>query len=191
VSLSRIILTAIAAVSIVGLCASAPAGAASKPKGNPIVVMLVEHQGKPMGKIVIELFPKDAPLSVANFLKLVDKKFYDGLTFHRVENLDGDTGKIVQGGDPNGNGSGGPGWSVKGEFSANHVNNPLTHDAGAFAMARSSDPDSAGSQFYICVNPVHALDGNYAVFGKVILGLKTVADKIVVGDKMTSVKLSK
>jgi peptidyl-prolyl cis-trans isomerase B (cyclophilin B) len=188
-NLSRFFLTAIAAASIALLGAWVPAGAAQGHKGNPIVVMLVEHQGKPLGKIVIELYPKDAPISVANFIKLVNKKFYDGLTFHRVENLEGDTGKIVQGGDPNGNGSGNPGWSIKGEFTANHVNNPLIHNAGAFAMARTSDFNSAGCQFYICVNPVHALDGQYAVFGQVIQGLK-IADQIVVGDKMTSVKLA-
>ena len=149
------------------------------------------------GTILIKLFPKDAPISCANFEKLVKKGFYDGLGFHRITDL-GDPGasKIVQGGDPNGDGSGGPGYTIKGEFTANGVNNPLTHNAGAVAMARTNEPDSAGSQFYICVNPVHFLDGNYAVFGQVIKGLD-VADKLVQydkttgqGDKMTKVTVS-
>ena len=142
--------------------------------GAPIVTMVTDK-----GTIVIKLFPKDAPISCANFEKLVKKGFYNGLTFHRITDL-GDPGasKIVQGGDPNGDGSGGPGYTIKGEFTSNGVNNPLTHNAGAVAMARTSEPDSAGSQFYICVNPVHFLDGNYAVFGQVIKGLD-VAGKLV------------
>jgi peptidyl-prolyl cis-trans isomerase B (cyclophilin B) len=142
------------------------------------------------GTIVIRLYPEDAPISTANFIKLVNKGFYNGLTFHRITQLDPNSpSKIVQGGDPNGDGSGGPGYSIKGEFASNGVNNPLTHNAGAVAMARSSDPDSAGSQFYICVNPVHFLDGNYAVFGYVIKGLG-VADNLVQGDKITKAYLS-
>lgn len=141
------------------------------------------------GLILIQLDPKDAPISSANFEKLVNKGFYNGLTFHRITDLDPNSpSKIVQGGDPQGNGQGGPGYTIKGEFPQNGVNNPLVHDAGAVAMARTGDPNSAGSQFYICVNPVHFLDGSYAVFGKVIKGLN-VADKLVVGDKMTKVTL--
>lgn len=189
-SASRIFLAVAVATALVAAVFGSPRAAVAAPKGNPIVVMNVEHNGKPLGKILIELYPKDAPISCENFIKLVNNKFYDGLTFHRVQNLDGDTGKIVQGGDPNGNGTGGPGWTIKGEFPANHVNNPLVHNAGAVAMARSQDFDSAGSQFYICVNPVHPLDGQYAVFGQVIQGLK-VADQIQVGDKMTSVTMAK
>jgi len=188
-TLSRYVISAFVTLSIVAMAAISPARADAAPKGNPIVVMNVEHAGTPLGKIVIELYPKDAPISVANFVKLVNMKFYDGLNFHRITNLDGDTGKIVQGGDPKGDGSGGPGWTIKGEFTANNVNNPLVHNAGAFAMARSSDYNSAGSQFYICVNPVHFLDGNYAVFGQVIKGLD-IADKLQIGDKMTTVRLA-
>ena len=154
--------------------------------GAPIVTMVTTK-----GTIVIKLFPKDAPISCANFEKLVKKGFYNGLTFHRITDLGTQApSKIVQGGDPNGDGSGGPGHTIKGEFTSNGVNNPLTHNAGAFAMARTSDPNSASSQFYICVNPVHFLDGNYAVFGQVIKGLD-VADKLVQsGDKMTKVTVS-
>jgi peptidylprolyl isomerase/peptidyl-prolyl cis-trans isomerase B (cyclophilin B) len=128
------------------------------------------------GTIELELYPDLAPITVANFKKLADKKFYDGLTFHRVE-----PGFVVQGGDPNGNGSGGPGWTIKGEFStAKH------HVRGTLAMARTPDPDSAGSQFYICLAPAPFLDGKYAIFGQVTKGMELV-DQIKVGDKMTSV----
>lgn len=170
---------------------SAAAPAAKPAETNPIVVMLVAHEGKPLGKIIIKLFPKEAPLSTANFVKLANNKFYNGLTFHRIADLDPNSpSRIVQGGDPQGTGGGGPGWSIKGEFPNNGVNNPLKHNAGAFAMARAQDPNSAGSQFYICVNPVHFLDGNYAVFGQVVSGLD-VAAKIQQGDTMTSVTMKK
>jgi peptidyl-prolyl cis-trans isomerase B (cyclophilin B) len=154
---------------------------------SPIVIMKTVK-----GTIVIRLYPQDAPITVANFIKLVKKGFYNGLTFHRIADLGapGFPGKIVQGGDPLGTGNGGPGYTIKGEFTSNGVNNPLVHNAGAVAMARADDPDSAGSQFYICVNPVHFLDGKYAVFGQVIKGLD-VADQLVQGDKMTQVYLSK
>ena len=144
------------------------------------------------GTILIKLYPKDAPITVANFEKLVKKGFYNGLTFHRVgdENDNQAPPGIAQGGDPAGNGSGGPGYAIKGEFRANGVKNPLTHVAGAVAMARSSEPDSAGSQFYICSKPVHNLDGSYAVFGQVIKGLD-VASHLKVGDKMTRVTMAK
>jgi peptidyl-prolyl cis-trans isomerase B (cyclophilin B) len=142
------------------------------------------------GMILIKLFPKDAPISVANFEKLVKKGFYNGLKFHRVADLEGPgQGHIVQGGDPNGDGSGGPGYEIKGEFPSNGVHNPLKHVTGAVAMARTSAPDSAGSQFYICTSPAPHLDGDYAVFGMVIKGLD-VAKKLVVGDKMTKVTMA-
>lgn len=133
------------------------------------------------GAIEVELYGKDAPQTVANFVKLVKAKYYDGLTFHRVEK---DAGfKLIQGGDPAGNGTGGPGYSIKLEIAPN-----LKHVAGALAMARSSDPDSAGSQFYICAEAIPSLDGDYAVFGKVVKGLDIVS-KIEVGDKMTTVRM--
>ena len=166
--------------------AQKPKKGSKKPATEPIVTMVTTK-----GTILIKLFPQDAPLTCANFEKLVQKGFYNGLSFHRITDL-GDPGqsKIVQGGDPNGDGSGGPGYTIKGEFKSNGVNNPLTHNAGAVAMARTNEPDSAGSQFYICVNPVHFLDNNYAVFGQVIKGLD-VADKLVQGeDKMTKVTLN-
>ncbi len=163
------------------LAAHHPASAA------PVVRMVTTK-----GTILIKLYPKDAPLTVANFEKLVRKGFYNGLTFHRVgdENDPNAPPGIAQGGDPQGNGQGGPGYMIKGEFQANGVNNPLTHVTGAVAMARAGDPNSAGSQFYICSKPVHSLDGKYAVFGMVIKGLD-VASRLKVGDKMTKVTLAK
>jgi peptidyl-prolyl cis-trans isomerase B (cyclophilin B) len=170
-----------AALTMLGMATVRPVEA--KPAAHaPIVTMVTTR-----GTILIKLFPEDAPITCANFIKLVKKGFYNGLTFHRITDL-GEPGqsKIVQGGDPQGNGQGGPGWNIKGEFKENGVNNPLTHVAGAVAMARANDPNSAGSQFYICVNPVHFLDGKYAVFGQVIKGLD-VANKLQIGDKMTKV----
>ncbi len=129
------------------------------------------------GEIVIEFFPEDAPKTVENFVTLTKKGFYNGLTFHRVE-----PNFVVQGGDPKGNGSGGPGYMIKAEF------NKQKHVRGAVAMARSQSPDSAGSQFYITLAPAHFLDGQYTVFGKVTSGMEIV-DKIRVGDKMKTVKI--
>ncbi len=160
---------------------------AARPASGPIVKMQTAH-----GTILIKLFPQDAPISVKNFEKLVKQGFYNGLTFHRVTDLGGgpNQGHIVQGGDPAGDGNGGPGYTIKGEFPANGVPNPLKHKAGAVAMARAGDPNSAGSQFYIVVTPAPFLDGSYAVFGQVIKGLD-VAAKIQQGDKMTKVTLVK
>jgi len=183
---SRLSVNAVLGVAALALpTMGAPVKAMHPLPSAPIVRMVTTK-----GTILIKLFPKDAPITVANFEKLVKKGFYNGLTFHRITDL-GDPGasKIVQGGDPHGDGSGGPGYTIKGEFKGNGVQNPLTHVAGAVAMARTGEPDSAGSQFYICVNPVHFLDGNYAVFGQVIKGLD-VADKLVVGDKMTKVTMA-
>lgn len=184
----------VAALSLPGQATPAKAHPAKphpmKPMSHPSASGPIVRMVTTRGTILIKLFPKDAPISVANFEKLVKKGFYNGLTFHRITDL-GDPGasKIVQGGDPAGNGSGGPGYEIKGEFTSNGVQNSLKHDAGAVAMARSQSLDSAGSQFYICVNPVHFLDGNYAVFGKVIKGLD-VAGKLQVGDKMTKVMMA-
>jgi peptidyl-prolyl cis-trans isomerase B (cyclophilin B) len=135
------------------------------------------------GEIVIKFYPKDAPESVANFIKLAKKGFYDGLTFHRVV-----PGFVAQGGDPNGDGSGGPGYTIKGEFTENGVDNPQKHVKGAVAMARTNVPDSAGSQFYICLDAQPALDGKYAVFGQVVKGMEYV-EQIQVGDKMEKVSI--
>ena len=120
-----------------------------------------------------ELYPEIAPETVANFEKLVNDGFYDGLTFHRVI-----PGFMIQGGCPKGNGTGGPGWTIKGEFTSNGFENNLKHTTGAMSMARTMFPDSAGSQFFIMVHDAPFLDGEYAAFGKIIEG-QEVADAIV------------
>ena len=120
-----------------------------------------------------ELYPDVAPITVANFEKLAADGFYDGLTFHRVI-----PGFMIQGGCPIGNGTGGPGHNIKGEFAANGVKNDLKHDRGVLSMARAMDPDSAGSQFFIMVEKAPHLDGQYAAFGKITEGMDA-ADRIV------------
>lgn len=117
----------------------------------------------------LELYPEKAPITVANFEKLVEEKFYDGLTFHRVI-----SGFMIQGGCPKGDGTGGPKEKIKGEFSANGVPNDLKHTRGVLSMARAMDPNSAGSQFFIMHKDAPHLDGQYAAFGKVIEGIETV-----------------
>ena len=125
------------------------------------------------GKTIdLELDESAAPITVANFLKLVNEKFYDGLTFHRII-----PGFMIQGGCPEGTGMGGPGWEIKGEFAANGVQNPIKHTRGVISMARASDPNSAGSQFFIMHKDAPYLDGQYAAFGRVVAGLEEV-DKI-------------
>ncbi|MBR6766864.1 MAG: peptidylprolyl isomerase, partial [Clostridia bacterium] len=118
------------------------------------------------GKIVVELYPEKAPNTVANFMELAGKGYYDGLTFHRII-----SGFMIQGGCPEGTGMGGPGYSIKGEFSSNGVKNDLKHTRGVISMARSMMPDSAGSQFFIMHADAPHLDGQYAAFGKVIEGM--------------------
>ena len=120
-----------------------------------------------------ELYPEIAPITVANFEKLVKDGFYDGVIFHRVI-----PGFMIQGGDPTGTGMGGPGWNIKGEFAANGVPNSLKHTAGVLSMARAMDPNSGGSQFFIMVDDAPHLDGQYAAFGCLIEGLD-VARQIV------------
>ncbi len=120
-----------------------------------------------------ELYPDIAPKTVENFIKLVEEGFYDGLIFHRVI-----PGFMIQGGCPDGTGMGGPGYSIKGEFSSNGFRNDLRHERGVMSMARAANPDSAGSQFFIMVADAPYLDGQYAAFGKIIEGMET-ADKIV------------
>jgi cyclophilin family peptidyl-prolyl cis-trans isomerase len=129
------------------------------------------------GRIVMEFYPQDAPNTVDNFIKLARKRFYDGVTFHRVE-----PGLLVQGGDPSGTGYGDPGYKIKAEF------NSRNHVEGTVAMARSDHPDSAGSQFYICLRPIPSLDGNYTVFGQVIEGMDLVKG-IAKGDVMKKVTI--
>ena len=122
------------------------------------------------GEVIrIELYPEIAPETVANFEKLVNSGFYNGLTFHRVIR-----GFMIQGGCPKGNGTGGPGWTIKGEFAANGVKNDLKHTRGVLSMARTAVPDSAGSQFFIMHMDAPHLDGQYAAFGKVVEGMDVV-----------------
>jgi len=129
------------------------------------------------GDIVVKLFPDDAPMHAAAFLKLVKAGFYDGLTFHRVE-----PGFVVQGGDPTGDGTGGPGYRLKAEF------NTRPHERGTLAMARSSNPDSAGSQFYLCLADARFLDGQYTVFGTMTEGFDAL-DTIRRGDVMQTLTI--
>ncbi|MCM2980284.1 peptidylprolyl isomerase [Niallia circulans] len=139
------------------------------PDDYPIVTITMEDNST----ITLELYPDKAPNTVNNFVSLVNKGFYDGLIFHRII-----PDFMIQGGDPNGNGTGGPGYSIKGEFSENGFENDLKHERGVISMARSQLPDSAGSQFFIMVADAPHLDGEYAPFGKVIEGMDVV-DKIV------------
>ena len=124
-------------------------------------------------EIEIELYPDTAPNTVNNFISLVKSGFYDGTIFHRVI-----PGFMIQGGDPQGTGRGGPGYSIKGEFAANGFPNGLKHERGVISMARTADPNSAGSQFFIMVAAAPHLDGQYAAFGRVISGMDVV-DRIV------------
>ena len=138
-------------------------------KNNPVVTIEMENGGV----MKVELYPETAPNTVANFISLVEKGFYNGTIFHRVI-----PGFMIQGGDPEGTGMGGPGYRIKGEFTANRFQNDLKHTKGVISMARSGHPDSAGSQFSIMVDDAPHLDGQYASFGKVIEGIE-VADQIV------------
>jgi len=154
----------------VGLFTKAPqAGDKGIPEGNHIKIVTEN------GEIMIELYPDSAPNTVANFKALAGKGYYDGLLFHRVI-----PGFMAQGGDPDGRGTGGPGYSVKAEF------NDRRHVRGTLAMARSQNPDSAGSQFYICFDAQPHLDRQYTIFGQVTEGMDVV-DQIHQGDKMIKV----
>ena len=141
------------------------AGAEEGAGEHPVIVLRVAEYGD----IYAELYPEYAPVTVENFLKLVDSGFYNGLTFHRIIK-----GFMAQGGCPKGNGTGGSGTEIKGEFSANGVENPLAHERGVLSMARSSNPDSASSQFFIMHADAQHLDGNYAAFGRVLSGMGVV-----------------
>jgi len=143
---------------------------------NPVVTFEIEMEtdfGTQTGTIKAELYPEIAPNTVNNFISLIKKGYYDGLTFHRVI-----PGFMIQGGCPQGTGTGGPGYTIKGEFSGNNFKNDLVHDRGVLSMARTMAPNSAGSQFFIMVEKAPHLDGQYASFGKVIEGMDT-ADAIV------------
>ena len=129
----------------------------------------IDMELRDLGHLTIELYPEVAPITVENFKNLVEQGFYDGLIFHRVI-----PGFMIQGGDPTGTGMGGPGHQIKGEFAANGVQNDLKHTRGVLSMARSMDPNSAGSQFFIMHDDAPHLDGQYAAFGMVIEGMEFV-----------------
>lgn len=151
---------------------------------NPVVALYIKNYGS----VVIELYPKIAPNTVNNFIYLVKKGFYDDNTFHRLmENF------VLQGGDPTGTGSGGPGYSIKGEFTNNGFKNDLRHTKKVVSMARATENDTAGSQFFIMLEDNSDLDGNYASFGKVIDGwnnVERIASNEIVSDKQSG-KLNK
>lgn len=132
---------------------------------NPVVTLKMQNDKE----IKLELYPEIAPNTVNNFISLVNKGYYNGLIFHRVI-----SGFMIQGGCPDGSGMGGPGYSIKGEFKINGFNNELKHTRGVISMARTNDPNSAGSQFFIMHKDAPHLDGSYAAFGKVIEGIEVV-----------------
>ena len=165
-------------LSIIFLMLAACSGSA-----KPVVTIETDK-----GKIVIELYPDAAPVTVENFLTLIDQGFYDGLIFHRYA-----PEFVIQGGDPKGDGSGGPGWTIPGEFQDVNLRAKMpAHERGTVAMARTRMPNSAGSQFYICLDPdpnrYRHLEGQYTAFGRVIKGLDVV-DELRIGDKMNRVKM--
>jgi peptidyl-prolyl cis-trans isomerase B (cyclophilin B) len=155
-------------------CAQSPANEETGEKNRIAVVQTNK------GKIVFELYEKRAPITTANFIKLAESGFYDGLTFHRVV-----PGFVAQGGDPEGTGMGGSDEKIPLE-----INPELTHKKGAVGMARSQDPNSASSQFYFALEDIHELDGSYAVFGQVIEGMDVV-ESLAVGDVMEKVTIEK
>ncbi len=155
----------------------------TKPTGDELTTLAADAKtarariATPKGEIVFRFYPDDAPLHSAAFIKLARAGFYDGLTFHRYE-----PGFVIQGGDPSGNGTGGPGYNLDAEF------NSQKHLKGTVAMARSSNPNSAGSQFYICIEDAPFLNNQYTVFGHVVEG-QNVVDAIRAGDVMTKVTI--
>ena len=166
-TVSSVIVVVVAAV--LAFVLTSPVQAGEVETKNPLVTVDLGE----LGTIKIELYPEIAPNTVNNFISLVQQGYYDGVIFHRVI-----PGFMIQGGDPTGTGSGGPGYSIKGEFSQNGFTNSLKHGRGVISMARTSIPDSAGSQFFIMVADAPHLDGAYAAFGQVIEGME-VADQIV------------
>lgn len=156
-------------IVLLAACSKAPVPTPEYTGDYPVVTMTMEDKSV----VQMELYPEYAPNTVNNFISLVDAGFYDGLIFHRVI-----PGFMIQGGDPEGVGMGGPGYSIPGEFNKNGKKNDLKHTRGVLSMARSQSPDSAGSQFFIMVADAPHLDGDYAGFGKVVSG-DEVLDKIV------------
>lgn len=171
--MKNILIAVTLALAVTGFGAKAKKSKTTPSKGKtPMMIIETAH-----GTIEAELYPEDAPKTVARIKELANKKFYDGLTFHRVI-----PGFVAQGGDPVGNGTGGSGQKLKAEF------NKRKHVEGTLAMARAADPDSADSQFYICLGAHPHLDNNYTVFGQVTKGMDAVK-KLKVGDKMTKVEV--
>ena len=154
--------------SVVGITTTSKAPAANE-ESQGVGTHHAEIEIQDYGTITVELDGDAAPITVQNFMDLANAGFYDGLTFHRII-----SGFMMQGGDPNGNGTGGSENTIKGEFSANGVENPLSHTRGAISMARAQDPDSASSQFFICHADSTFLDGQYACFGYVTDGMDVV-----------------
>ena len=150
-------------------------------KENPLVAIQIKNYGA----IVIELYPDVAPNTVNNFISLTKSGFYDNNTFHRLE-----LGFVLQGGDPVGNGTGGPGYHIQGEFSKNNFKNDLKHTRGVVSMGRSTLPNSAGSQFFVVLADRPDLDGNYAAFGKIIDGMETI-EKIEKKEEVANKKTGK
>lgn len=163
--MKKLTLCLLALCMSLGLCACSSKKSTSSTSNNNTAVITVEDYGK----IYVRLYPKQAPITVKNFKKLVKEKFYDNLTFHRIIK-----GFMIQGGDPNGDGTGGSDDTIKGEFSANGVKNTISHKRGVISMARSSDYNSASSQFFIMQETTTSLDGQYAAFGKVTKGMSVV-----------------
>lgn len=168
-------ITIITVLQIIAGCAILPFG-----KGEKEEVAVVKTD---KGTFVIEFYPESAPVAVENFKKLIDLKFYDGITFHRIVKSPGLN--IVQGGCPEGTGSGGPGWTIVDEYTNP---NQRKHVRGTVAMARASIPNSSGSQFYICLSPQPHLDGGYTTFGGVIQGMDIV-DTLAIGDIIKTIRL--
>ena len=167
-----IAIVVIAVLAIVGVVLGCTLGgkdeaANTQPNTEPTAYVQIDVQD--YGSITAELYGNTAPETVANFLKLADEGFYDGLTFHRII-----SGFMIQGGDPNGNGTGGSGKNIKGEFKSNGVENNIAHERGVLSMARSSAPNSASSQFFIMHADAPHLDGEYAAFGRVLSGIEVV-----------------
>jgi len=177
ISLILALLASLAAVLCISGCSKdAPEETETVPSGETGETIMVQIEMDNGGIIKLELYPDIAPITVANFEKLVKEGFYDGLIFHRViKNF------MIQGGDPTGTGMGGAKETIKGEFASNGVKNSLSHTRGVISMARSQKKDSASSQFFICHADAKYLDGDYAAFGKVIEGMDVV-------DEIASVK---
>lgn len=159
----------LALILTIVICTACLASCGSDYKKSDTETNFVLINVKGYGKIVIELYPDKAPITVANFKKLVSEGFYDSLTFHRVIE-----GFMIQGGDPRGDGTGGSDETIKGEFSSNGVENDIAHERGVISMARSKNKDSASSQFFIMHEAAPHLDGDYAAFGRVVSGIDVV-----------------